>query len=202
MRFTWTTLAAGIVAVALLTGGQEPGKGQKKDAQERFEPRGEPGAGQKYLQKYVGEFDVAKTLTFREDQPVKSTGTCKQTLVLEGRFLQSDFVFEGAGGKTTGLGLIGFESSTKLFTSIWVDSRQTKMSIRQSKTPFDGEQIVLFSKSLAEDGRAGGRQSKTVTILEDDGRKIVHRQYNKTPDGKERVVMELVLTRKAAPTGR
>jgi hypothetical protein len=197
MHFTWTLLTAGMVALVPLSSGQEPGKAQKKDPQERFEPRGAPGAGQKYLQKYVGEFNVVKTLSLREDQPVKTTGTCKQTMVQEGRFLQSDFVFDGAGGKTTGMGLIGFESNTRLFTSIWVDSRQTKMSIRQSKTPFDGDQIVLFSKSLAEDGKAGGRQSKTVTKLEEDGRKIIHRQYNMTPDGKDRVVMELVLTRKS-----
>src|SRR5262249_50595517 len=131
MRLAWTTLAVGIAAIALLSGGQDPAKGQKKDPQERFEPRGAPGAGQKYLEKYVGDFDVVKTLSFREDQPVRSTGTCKQTMVQDGRFLQSDFVFEGQAGKTTGMGLIGFEGTTKLFTSIWIDSRQTKMSIRQ-----------------------------------------------------------------------
>jgi Protein of unknown function (DUF1579) len=201
MHFTWTALIAGILTISFLTGGQEPSKGQKKDPQERFEPRGAPGTGQKYLLKYVGDFDVAKTLSFREDQPVKSTGTCKQTMVQEGRFLQSDFVFEGAGGKTTGMGLIGFEGNSKLFTSIWIDSRQTKMSIRQSKAPFDGEQIVLFSKSLAEDGKAG-RQSRTVTKMDDDGRKIVHRQYNTGQDGKERVVMELILTRRAAASAK
>jgi hypothetical protein len=36
-----------------------------------------------------------------------------------------------------------------------------------------------------------------VTRLEDDGRKIVHRQYALSPDGKERLMMELVMTRKA-----
>jgi hypothetical protein len=37
-----------------------------------------------------------------------------------------------------------------------------------------------------------------VTKLEEDGNKIVHRQYNIAQDGKERLVMELVLTRKVA----
>ncbi len=197
MRFTWCVLAIGMLTITCLASGQEPAKGQKKDSQERFEPRGAPGAGQKYLQKYVGEFDVVRTLTFREDQPVRSTGACKQTMVQDGRFLQSDFTFDGANGKTTGMGLIGFEGNTKLFTSVWIDSRQTKMSLRQSKTAFDGDQIVLFSKSLAEDGKAG-RQSKTVTRMDADGNKIIHRQYNIAADGNERQVMELVLTRKTA----
>jgi hypothetical protein len=197
MRISWGGLVMGLLAITCLASGQEPTKGQKKDPQERFEPRGAPGTGQKYLQKYVGEFDVVKTLTFREDQPVRSTGACKQTMVQDGRFLQSDFVFDGANGKTTGMGLIGFENNTRLFTSVWIDSRQTKMSLRQSKTPFDGEQIVLFSTSLGTDGKTG-RQSKTVTDMAADGNKIVHRQFNIAADGKERLVMELVLTRKAA----
>jgi Protein of unknown function (DUF1579) len=201
MKLLWLTLVAGLTVVAFLSGGQEPGKATKQDPQEKFEPRGAPGAGQKYLQQYVGDFDVVKTLSFRGD-PVRSTGTCKQHMVQDGRFLQSDFTFEGAGGKTTGMGLIGFESGTRLFTSIWIDSRQTKMSLRQSKTAFDGKEIVLHSRPLAEDGKAG-RQSKTVTRLQDGGYKIVHQQYNQAADGTERVVMELVLIRKAAaPAGK
>ncbi|CAN5374491.1 hypothetical protein BH10PLA2_BH10PLA2_17310 [soil metagenome] len=196
MRFAWFALVLGLVGVTCLASGQEPAKGQKKDAQEKFEPRGAPGAGQKFLQKLVGEFDVVRTLTFRENQPARTTGTCKQTMIQDGRFLQSDFVFEGANGKTTGMGVIGFEGTTKLFTSVWIDSRQTKMSLRQSKAPFDGEQIILFSRSLAEDGKAG-RQSRTVTKLEANGNKIVHRQFSLAADGTERQVMELVLTRKA-----
>jgi hypothetical protein len=197
MRFAWIALVAAMVGVTCLANGQEPTKGQKKDAQEKFEPRGAPGAGQKFLEKFVGEFDVVRTLTFRENQSVRSTGICKQTMIQEGRFLQSDFTFDGANGKTTGMGLIGFETNTRIFTSVWIDSRQTKMSLRQSKTPFDGQQIILFSRSLAEEGKAG-RQSRTVTKLEENGNKIVHRQFSLAPDGAERQVMELVLTRKVA----
>ena len=68
------------------------------------------------------------------------------------------------------------------------------MSLRQSQDKFDAEEIVLFSASLS--GGAEGKRSRTVTRLEDNGRKIVHRQYTAGPDGKERLVMELVMTRK------
>jgi hypothetical protein len=69
------------------------------------------------------------------------------------------------------------------------------MSLRQSQDRFNGEEIVLFSKSVTAGGKEG-RTSRTVTRLEDNGRKIVHRQYTAGPDGKERLIMELVLTRK------
>ena len=70
------------------------------------------------------------------------------------------------------------------------------MSLRQSQDKFDGREIVLYSKTLQQGGREL-RRSRTVTRLEDEGRKIVHRQYTPGKEGKERLVMELVMTRKA-----
>jgi hypothetical protein len=121
-------------------------------------------------------------------------GECKQEMIQDGRFLQSSFTFFQGDVKTTGLGLIGFEATSGAFTSVWIDSRRTVMSFRKSKDKFDGEQIVLFGASLGEAKES--RVSKTVTKLEDDGKKIVHRQYAVGADAKDRIVMELVLTRK------
>jgi hypothetical protein len=116
-------------------------------------------------------------------------------MVHGGRFLQSSFVFGEGEGKTTGQGLIGFEAGSGLFTSVWTDSRATRMSFRKSKEKFDGKQIVLYGVALGE--ARPERVSRTVTELQDEGRKIVHRQYTSGPDNKERLVMELVMTRKA-----
>ena len=79
---------------------------------------------------------------------------------------------------------------------MWADSRATRMSFRRSKGKFDGKQVVLHGASLG--GAEEKRASRTVTKLEDGGKRIVHRQYTSGPDGKERLVMELVLTLKAA----
>jgi hypothetical protein len=179
---------------ALLVGAAEPPPAQK-DPQSAYEPRSKPGAGQKFLEKFVGDWEVAKTFYPQNGDPVRATGECKQTMMHEGRFLRSEFVFGQGDAKTTGLGLIGFEPDTGLFTSVWTDSRSTRMSLRQSQDKFNGEEIVLYSKSL-QDGDKETRRSRTVTRLEDDSRKIVHRQYTAGKDAKERLVMELVLTRK------
>src|SRR5262249_528118 len=111
----------------------------------------------------------------------------------DGRFLQSEFVFTSGAIKTTGLGIIGFEPGTSRFTSVWTDSRQTRMSFRQSQDKFDGEQIVLFGQSLGNEN--DNRRSKTVTRLEGRGNTIIHRQYS-VGEGQERLVMELKLTRR------
>ena len=120
--------------------------------------------------------------------PIRASGRCKQTMVQEGRFLQSDFTFETSGKPSTGVGLIGFEPENRLFTSIWYDSRQTRMSLRQSREVFDGKQIVLFSKSLEPDGKES-RRSKTVTTITADSQTITHKQFSLGAGGEERLMM-------------
>ncbi len=167
----------------------------KKDSQSSYEPRSKPGEGQRFLQKFVGDWDVAKTFYPRSGEASRQKGECRQTMIHGGRFLQSEFTFYRNDEKTTGTGLVGFEPSTGLFTSVWVDSRATRMSFRQGKEKFDGKQIVLYGRSLGGDAKRE-RVSRTVTRLEDDGRKIIHRQYTTGEGGKERLVMELILTKK------
>ncbi len=197
--FRFALLLAAIVAAS--TSAQPPaGKGDKKDPQAKFEPRSKPGAGQKFLEQFTGEWDVAKTFHPRAGKPVELKGECHQRMVQGGRFLQSAFTFGSGASATTGSGLIGFEPESGTFTSVWIDSRQTRMSFRQSKEKFDGTKIVLEGKELGVEKPA--RRSKTVTTLEDGGKKIVHRQFVVAADGTERLMMELVLTRKAAGRAR
>lgn len=197
MRLRLISTCFAILTIVLAAEGQPPqNKGANKgDPQSAIEPRSGPGDGQKFLQKFVGDWEVTKSFFPRSGEPARATGDCRQTMIHDGRFLQSEFVFGAGATKTTGLGLIGFDPAGGKFTSVWTDSRQTRMSFRQSKDKFDGQKIVLYSQSL---GDAAGRQSKTITELADQGNRIVHRQFGVGADGQERLVMELVMTRKAA----
>lgn len=193
--------SVGFFALAVLVGAQQPdaakkddAKKDKKDPQSSFEPRSGPGTGQKFLEKFAGDWAVEKKFFPRDGgEPSVSKGACKQEMIHGGRFLKSEFTFEGTAGKSTGTGVIGFEPDTGLFTSSWIDSRQTRMSFRKSKEKFAGEKIELFGSDL---GGEPARKSKTVTTLEDEGKKIVHKQFSIAADGKERQVMELVMTKK------
>jgi len=186
-----------LLLVAGLLVAAEPPPEKQKDPQSTYEPRSNPGAGQKFLEKFVGDWDVFKKFYPRSGDPVANKGECRQTMLHGGRFLQSEFTFQQRDSKTTGLGLIGFDAQSGKFTSVWTDSRSTRMSLRSSQDPFNGAQIVLYGRSLDTDPK-DARRSRTVTVLEDAGGKIVHRQYTISPDGQERLIMELVMTRKAA----
>jgi hypothetical protein len=181
------------MAFALVASAQQPP--EKKDPQSSFEPRSGPGAGQKFLAKFVGDWDVVKTFHPRSGEPNTVKGVCKQSMVHNGRFLNSEFVFGEGDSKTTGTGMIGFEPDKGVFTSVWTDSRQTRMSFRQGKDKFNGEEIIMYSQTLGDAGKET-RRSRTNTRLEQDGNRIVHRQYSLATDGSERLVMELVMTRK------
>jgi hypothetical protein len=184
-----------LLTLALTATAAQPPR-DRKDPQSTYEPRSRPGAGQKFLEKFVGDWEVAKAFYPRAGAPARTKGECRQRMIHGGRFLQSEFVFGQGPTRTTGTGLIGFEADLGTFTSVWVDSRATRMSLRQSQGRFNGEEIVLFSRTLGDGGKEA-RRSRTVTRLEDGGRKIVHRQYAVERDGKERLMMELLLTRKA-----
>jgi hypothetical protein len=200
MSLNITPKAVASIALALcLTACQspatQPSMKPKADPQAMLEPRSEPGEGQKLLQQMAGNWKVTRKFYPRTGNPTITPGDCRQHMEQGGRFLISDFTFHEPGGDTTGQGTIGFDPATGQFTSFWIDSRSTRISLRQSRTPFDGKQIVLFAKPLAESGPSA-RESRTVSHLENNGRTLIHQQFGPTPDGTgERLVMELLMTR-------
>jgi Protein of unknown function (DUF1579) len=165
------------------------------DPHAQLEPESAPGEGQMLLARMAGDWNVVRKFYPRTGDPTITNGTCKQTMVLGSRFLRSDFIFHDPGGDTTGQGIIGFDADTGQFTSFWIDSRSTRISLRQSRETFDGKQIVLFAKSLTDSG-PGARQSRTVSHLENNGRTLIHQQFGTNADGTERLVMELLMTKK------
>jgi hypothetical protein len=191
-------LAAAVASGAALAQPKPAPPAPPKDTQARFEPPSGPGAGQAFLNQFEGEWTVERNFyPPGGGAPNHATGECTQRMVQDGRFLQSDFTFHQDGKTSTGTGISGFDPQTGLFTTFWYDSRSTKFSIRQSRDPFDGKQIVLYSASLAAT-HGQDHPSRTVSHLEDTGRKLIHQQFNQGADGKEHLLMELILVKKPA----
>ena len=166
-----------------------------QQTQNQYEAPNTAGAGQKLLAQFTGDWDVVKTFFPRDGKPIVTKGTCKQYMIQDGKFLQSDFTFFNPdGSKSTGTGISGFDPKTNRFTTVWYDSRQTTMSIRQSDGTFDGKNIVLLTTALDPD--RPGRKSVARGHLEEDGRILVHRHYAIDDKGNERMVIEWRFTRK------
>lgn len=170
-----------VIILAFVILAASPGRNasaqvKPKDPQGSYDPKSAPGAGQKYLEQFAGDWSVEKIFHPRDGDPVTTKGECHQAMINGGRFLKSDFNFYDGATNTTGVGLIGFVPDSGIFTSVWIDSRSTKMSIRQSREPFDGSQIVMYSVPLVN-GVREARPSRNTTHLAEGGRKIIHQQY-------------------------
>jgi hypothetical protein len=160
----------------------------------QYEPANGPGAGQKLLAQFVGNWSVVDTFYPAQGKPRVSKATCKQYMVKDGKFLESDFTFFNADGtKSSGTGISGFDPRTNRFTTVWFDSRRTEMSIRQSDGTFNGKDIALWSTSL--DNENPGRKTVARAHLEDNGRVLVYRHYLVSAGGKEQMMFQMLMTR-------
>jgi hypothetical protein len=184
--FTTLIFASGLISTNALFAQQ---------THKEYEPPNAPGAGQKLLAQFVGEWDVVKSFFPANGKPIVTKGTCSQRMIQGGKFLQSDFTFDNTDGtKSTGTGISGFDSKTNRFTTVWFDSQQTTMSIRQSDGTFDGQNIVLYTTALDPD--RPGRKSIARAHLEEDGKVLIHRHFSVDDKGQERMVIEFRLTKK------
>lgn len=161
----------------------------------QYEPPNAPGAGQKLLAKFTGDWDVVRTFFPKNGKPIVTKGACKQYMIQDGKFLQSDFTFVNRDGtRSTGTGISGFDSKTNRFTTVWYDSRQTTMSIRQSDGTFNGKDIVLYSTPFDPDHP--GRKTVVRAHLEENGRVLLYRHFLIDDKGMERMIFEMRMTRK------
>lgn len=170
------------------------------DPQSSFEPRNSPGVGQKLLEQMAGDWVVVKTFYPIEGNPVSVSGQCKQTMINDGRFLMSEFTFDEGAKQSTGFGIIGYDPDSGKFTSVWADSRSTRMSIRQSVGSFDGNEIILYGRPLSPPTTQPSGRSYTSSRLENGGNTLVHRQYIRLPDGNQRLILQLLMTRRGPVT--
>src|SRR5439155_729673 len=77
-RFAALILAAATLAPAAAQAPKDKAPPDKKDPQAAIEPRSGPGAGQKFLERFAGDWDVVKTFHPRQGEPVTAKGTCRQ----------------------------------------------------------------------------------------------------------------------------
>jgi hypothetical protein len=186
MKTHRSLLCVAVIAAGLLAVADAPGQDKKAAEQGGV-------SAKDFMQKFVGDWDAERIFYgTTPDQPKRAKGTCKQ-FINYNNFLFSEFSFGEGDKKITGQGILGYQEDTGLFISNWLDSRQTKMSVRQSKDKFNGKQIELATIPYKMDKSA--RASRTLTTFEDGGKKIWHRQWNMVGE-KEQLWMELIMVRK------
>jgi hypothetical protein len=153
-----------------------------------------PGAPHKRLASLAGNW-ATKTTAWMEPEkpPVESKGTCKQKMILGGRYLQQEYTGDMMGNKFTGINLLGYDNHTKKYVSIWIDSMSTGIYYFEGNAGRDGKTIT--QESRYDDPVRGPMTWRSISKVVND-KTMVYEMYIKVKGGKEEKMMEMTLTRK------
>lgn len=157
---------------------------------------GAPGAPHKLLAKLEGSW-ITKSKGWMEPDkpPVESLGTCEQRLILNGRYLQQEYVGDMMGKPFDGINILGFNNHTKKYESIWIDSMSTAIYYFEGTASADGK--VITQLCTYDDPARGPSVWRSVTRFKNDNTQEFE-MFITPKDGKEEKMMEMTVTRKVA----
>jgi hypothetical protein len=153
-----------------------------------------PGAPHKMFANLAGSW-ITKTRAWMDPDkpPMEGTGTCKQKMILDGRYLQQEYTGEMMGSPFTGINLIGYDNHTKKYVSTWIDSMSTGIYYFEGTASADGKTIT--QESSYDDPVRGPMAWRSVTRIVDDNT-LEYEMYLTPKGGKEERMMEMTVTRK------
>ena len=139
-----------------------------------------PGDHHKHLHKMVGEFDgVAEFKTAPGAPPMIEKATMTSTLEFGGRFVRSVYESQFMGEPFTGIAYIGYDNDRKHYSSLWMDSMSTGMSMSTGECSDSGDEWVMWGEAPGPTGEFV--KSKHVYKLTDAGYTMEF--YKETPEG-------------------
>jgi Protein of unknown function (DUF1579) len=155
---------------------------------------GKPGPEHQKLQPLVGDWSFTmKMWTDPSQSPAELKGTVERKWIMDGRFVQETVKGECNGKSFEGLGLIGYHSGEKKFSTVRACGLCGTISHGFSSFDSSGAKLVSATEECCPVSGQKIKGRDEVTIESND--RIVTNIF-KTLDGKEVKVMEIVYTRK------
>ncbi len=173
-------------------------KDQKKPAQdaahdtmmEAWMKLAEPGKHHEHLKPLAGTWKSTTKWWMGPGEPDISQGVSKNTWILGGRFLQTEFKGTSEGNPFEGLGLLGYDNAKKQHVSVWCDTMSTMIGVSYG-TCDDSGKVFTYVSTYDDPMTGQPKKSKWVTKVINDN-KYVFTVHNIDTDGKE--IQELEVT--------
>jgi hypothetical protein len=185
-RLVWT----GVVALAaclllgrvVIAGGQEaqlPG----------------PSAEMKPMKDYVGTWDAqVKFWMDPAKPPQESKGVSKRAMILGDRFFEEKYEGQAFGSAFQGLGITGYNTVRKKFSSLWLDSMSNNMMV-MSGTYDAGKKTYTYTAEEVD--VLSGKKVRIRSLLRQVSADEQMLEVYMTPEGgKEYKGMEIKYTRR------
>ncbi|MCA8960720.1 MAG: DUF1579 family protein, partial [Planctomycetes bacterium] len=98
----------------------------------------------KEMVKSCGTFDVKGTMWMVPGEPAEEfQATATRKMIMDGRFVQEDFVSEFMGMPFKGMSIEGYDTIAKEMVSIWIDSSSPYLSVQRGKVEKDGTMVMM-----------------------------------------------------------
>ena len=162
-------------------------------AQEEFQPPKwmEPTQEHADLAKSVGTWEVSANYYMVPGQALPFAGVAVRKSILNGRFIEETFTCDFGGMPFEGHLLQGYDTNTKEFVHVWVDSSSPHIDIARG-TMKDG---VLTTRSNGPDMTGAMRAKRsTMKVIGPDHTEM--KMYQNDASGKEQLMMDMVYKRK------
>ena len=153
-----------------------------------------PGDVHKMIAESDGEWNLDITMWMDpKAPPTKSTATCKNEMIMGGRYQLSKTTGDMMGMPFEGMGLVGFDNAKKIFTSIWVDNFGTGTTTLEG--PWDPKTKSITFKGKMVDPMTGKdiMARQVIKFIDIDNQQM---EMYDNKNGKETKTMEIEFTRK------
>lgn len=159
-----------------------------------------PGEHHLHLEPLVGSWDYTLKWRMGAEAPWdEGKGKTTNSWILGRRFVQQavdgEPMAEMGGLPFEGVGTLGYDKGIDKYTSTWMDNMGTGTMISYGTCDESGKTINWQSEEFYCCMKQGMKTARSVTkIINND--KHVFQMYDKGPDGKEFMAMEITYTRK------
>jgi hypothetical protein len=173
----------------------EKGMMDEKAMMELYMKAATPGPEHQALAKMAGSWSLEVTSYMAPGAPPeKSTATAEFAMILGGRVMTQKVRGEMMGQPYEGLGLEGFDNTTKENWGIWMDNWGTGILQSTGKCAV-GAKTCTMSGSMVDP--ATGKPSKVREVLtHTSDTSMTFDMYGPDPNGKEFHMMQIVYTKK------
>ncbi len=142
-----------------------------------------PGPHHKHLEAMAGEWESKTVWWMAPGAPAnESGGTASAHMILEGRFLVSEFKGEMMGMPFHGIGTWGYNNVTKQYESTWIDNFGTMTMLLTGNCSPDGKVFKMEAKYIDPMTGKDSFMKETCTITGPGAYKL--EMYGPSPDGK------------------
>lgn len=113
-------------------------------------PMATPGKHHELLKQFAGNWNAVVKETTPDGKTRESKGTCTNTLIFGGRYVQMSFKVEPQGGQPAyeGGGVMGYSNADKRFESTWYDTMSTGITMMTGSFDETGKVVTLSGDSI------------------------------------------------------